>query len=88
MKTTEPMDIQAEKLALIQWLAGINDGQVISRFRALKRTSEEAAPETMSPAEKEAIRQGLASVQAGKTVSDEEVNRLTREKYPQLFKRG
>jgi hypothetical protein len=79
------MDIQAEKLALIQWLAGINDSQVISRFRALRRTSEEATPETLGPAEKEAISQGLASVKAGKTKSDEEVSRLTREKYPQLF---
>ena len=81
------MDIQAEKLALIQWLAGINDSQVISRFQALKRTSEDTALEAMGPAEEEAIRQGLASVQAGKTMSDEEVSLLTREKYPQLFKR-
>jgi hypothetical protein len=82
------MDIQAEKLALIQWLAGINDSQVISRFRALKRTSEEAVPETVSPAEKEAINQGLQSIKAGKVKPHEEVSRLTREKYPQLFRQG
>ncbi|MBF9253952.1 hypothetical protein I2I11_11670 [Pontibacter sp. 172403-2] len=80
------MDIQAEKLALIQWLAGINDSQVISRFRALKRTSEETVQETLSPAETEAISQGLQSIKAGKVKSQEEVIRLTREKYPQLFR--
>jgi hypothetical protein len=80
------MDIKAEKLALIQWLAGINDSQIISRFQALKRTSEQTASEAMSPAEKDAIRQGLQSVKAGKTKSHEEVTQLTREKYPQLFK--
>ncbi|PIQ21902.1 MAG: hypothetical protein COW65_06320 [Cytophagales bacterium CG18_big_fil_WC_8_21_14_2_50_42_9] len=81
------MDIQAEKLALIQWLAGINDSQVIKRFRALKRTSEEATPEALSPAENEAISQGLQSIKDGKIKRHEEVSRLTKEKYPQLFRK-
>lgn len=76
------MDIQAEKLALIQWLAGINDSQVISRFRALRRTSEEAAPEELSPAEKEAISRGLNNIRNGKVMSNEEVSRFIKENYP------
>jgi hypothetical protein len=31
------MDIQAEKLDLIKWLAGINEPSVIKRFVALKK---------------------------------------------------
>ncbi len=80
------MDIKAEKLALIQWLASINDSQVISRFRALRRATEASIPETLSPAEKEAINQGLQSIKAGKVKSHEEVSQLTKKKYPHLFK--
>ena len=31
------MDIQAEKLQLIEWLAGLNDAKILNEFIALKK---------------------------------------------------
>ena len=34
------MNIQAEKLDIIQWLAGIDDSKVIKQFMLLKKSSQ------------------------------------------------
>lgn len=81
------MDIQAEKLSIIQWLAGINDKAVIKQLKALKKSKEESeAVVVLSPEEKKAVEKGLKSIKEGKVRSHREVMQATKKKYPQLFK--
>jgi predicted transcriptional regulator len=80
------MNIQTEKLDIIQWLAGVNESQVIRQFMLLKRTNEEKTSIDLSETEKRAIDKGIQSIEADKVKSHEEVMEVTRRKYPQLFK--
>ncbi len=84
--TPKVMDIQAEKLSLIQWLAGINDIRIIKQFKSLQQSSEAEGSVTLSDAEKSAIDEGLQSIQKGHIQSHEAVMKTTKEKYPNLFK--
>ena len=59
------MDIQAEKLSIIQWLAGINDSSVIRKFKELK-SSEEMLSGNLSNEEKVAIDAGMKSIKEGR----------------------
>ena len=76
------MDIQADKLDLIEWLAGVNDIKVIRQFKNLQKSNEQI---NLTPAEKQAIGQGLKSIAEGKTHSHESVIESTKEKFPNLF---
>ena len=80
------MNIQTEKLDIIQCLAGVNESKVIRQFMLLKRTNEEMTSIVLSEAEKHAIDKGIQSIEAGRVKSHEEVMEITRKKYPQLFK--
>ena len=80
------MDIQAEKLDLIQWLAGINEDRIIKQFILLKKTNEEATFSPLTQEEKLAIDKGLESIKAGRSVSPEEASASTIKKYGYLFK--
>lgn len=80
------MNIQSEKLNLIQWLASINDSKVIKQFMLLKRSNEERTSIDLSQAEKGAIDKGLESIAAGRVKMHEEVSETTQKKFPQLFK--
>lgn len=80
------MDIQAEKLDIIQWLAGINDSQVIRQFKALKKSAEEIPLGNLSQAEKVAIDKGLQSIKRGHFKLHEDVMEVTKKKYPHLHK--
>lgn len=80
------MNIQAEKLDLIQWLAGVNESRVIKQLMLLRRTNEEKTSIDLSEAEKQAIDKGIQSIEAGRVKSHEEVMEVTRKQYPQLFK--
>jgi predicted transcriptional regulator len=71
------MDIQIEKLRLIQWLAGLNDPQTISEFLALKKSKETDWWDEISAEEKSEIEEGLAQADKGELISHEEV----KEKY-------
>jgi len=76
------MDYQADKISLIQWLASLNDLQVIEELKAMRsRTAN-----TLNPEEKAKIDQGLSSIEAGRIKTHEQVQQSTKEKYPQLFK--
>ena len=78
------MDIQAEKLNIIQWLAGINDGNVILKIKELKKSNEEIL--AISIEEKVAIDKGLKSIEEGRFKTHEEVVHATKKKYSQVFK--
>jgi hypothetical protein len=80
------MNIQSDKLDIIQWLASVNDSKIIRQFMMLKRLNEEWSAGNVSQEEKNAIDKGLDSIREGRSNSHDVVTRLTREKYPRLFK--
>ena len=65
------MDIQAEKLNLIKWLAEINDLEVIKQFKTLQKSSLEKGAIILTDAEKSAIDQGLKSIEEDRVQSHE-----------------
>ena len=80
------MDIQADKLSLIEWIAGINDSRIIRQFKSLQKSNQEQVNVSLNSAEKSAIDQGLKSIAEEKVHSHESVMKSTKEKYPNLFK--
>lgn len=77
------MDIQSEKLAVIQWLAGVTDSAIIRQFISLKQSNQLPS---LSAAERDAIETGLQAISEGRVKTHEEVQALTRKQYPDLFK--
>ena len=80
------MDIQTEKLHLIEWLARTNDNQIIRQLISFQKSSQEQISNTLTSAEKIAVNQGLKSIAEGKVHTHESVMESTKEKYPNLFK--
>jgi predicted transcriptional regulator len=80
------MNIQTEKLDIIQWLAGINESSVIRQFMLLKKINEESFSKELSQAESQAIDKGIQSIEAGHSKSHQEVMGMTKKKYAHLFK--
>lgn len=71
------MNIQAEKLELIEWLAGLTDQTLIERIKFLKETQSPQADwwEAISVAERDDIDQGLEDARNGKVTAHEEVRK-------------
>ena len=67
------MDIQSEKLRLIQWLAGLTDSTVIKEFIALKRSKEVDWWDEISEEEKAEIEEGIAQADRGEVTPHQEV---------------
>ncbi|HEY8999864.1 MAG TPA: hypothetical protein VIM89_00830 [Mucilaginibacter sp.] len=67
------MDIQAEKLELIRWLADINEPSIIKRFIALKKKQQSDWWDHISMDEKTEIEEGLAQADSGEVIPHEEV---------------
>jgi len=67
------MDIQAEKLSLIKWLADINEPSVIKRFIDLKKAEETDWWDTLSVDEQADIEEGLRQADAGELIPHSEV---------------
>jgi predicted transcriptional regulator len=67
------MDIKAEKLELIQWLAGVRDMEVIKEFINLKKSKEVDWWDTISAEERAEIAEGIAQAEKGEVIPHEEV---------------
>jgi predicted transcriptional regulator len=67
------MDIQAEKLQLIEWLAGLNNPAILKRFISLKMKEEKDWWDQISLDEKAEIEEGLAQANRGEVVPHKEV---------------
>lgn len=67
------MDIQTEKLRLIEWLAGQNNATVIKRFVALKAEQEKDWWDQLSKEERAEIEEGLTQADRGEVVSHKDV---------------
>lgn len=66
------MDIQAEKLRLIEWLAGLNDAKVLNEFITLKKSKEVDWWDGISAEERSEIEEGLSQADRGDVVSHSE----------------
>ncbi|MEM9337912.1 MAG: hypothetical protein AAGA66_04235 [Bacteroidota bacterium] len=67
------MDIQAEKIRLIEWLAGLNDTKVLSEFILLKKKKEVDWWDDVSAEEKREIGEGLKQADNDELIPHEEV---------------
>lgn len=67
------MDIQVEKLHLIEWLARLNNTTVLKQFIALKKEQEKDWWDQISAEEKSEIEEGLAQANRGEVVTHKEV---------------
>ncbi|MFY0608280.1 MAG: hypothetical protein JXR10_16295 [Cyclobacteriaceae bacterium] len=63
------MDLQAEKLELIEWLAGLDDSETLDEFITLKKSKEQDWWNEIGSIEKEQIKEGLAQADRGELIS-------------------
>ncbi|MDX5345925.1 MAG: hypothetical protein LPJ89_04480 [Hymenobacteraceae bacterium] len=71
------MNIQTEKLKIIEWLASVTDQTIIEKIKLLKESQSKNADwwDAISEAEREAIEQGLDNAEKGKLTAHEEVRK-------------
>ena len=74
------MDIQKEKLQLIEWLIQINDTRLIAQIKALKDYPE-VRWNNLSDEEKQAIEEGLAELDEGKGIPHERIVQEQKNRY-------
>jgi predicted transcriptional regulator len=67
------MDIQAEKIRLIEWLAGLNDSETLREFLALKKAREEDWWDLLSDQERQEIYEGLEQADKGELIPHKEI---------------
>lgn len=67
------MDIIAEKLRLIEWLARLNDADILKEFIRLKNEKEKDWWDELSEEERAEIEEGLAQAERGDVIPHDEV---------------
>lgn len=73
------MDIQAQKLELIEWLASVNDTSIIKAILELREKKDSDWWNSLSEEQKEDIEAGLEDLEAGrKRPFDQVLNDLRR----------
>jgi aspartate carbamoyltransferase regulatory subunit len=80
------MKIESEKSKIIDWIKSLENETVIDHLKTLQKVSNQNQIYRLSQAEKQAVEIGLKSLSEEQTYTTEEVNDITRAKYPQLFK--
>jgi hypothetical protein len=73
IKIYQIMDIQAEKLQLIEWLARLNNTTVLQRFISLKKEQEKDWWDQIRVDEKSEIEEGLMQADRGEVTPHKEV---------------
>jgi len=76
------MNIQLEKLNLIEWIAKINDASVIKKLMGIreKNLKKEKHPDEITKREIDSLNRGLKDIQEGKLHSHKSVKKIY-EKY-------
>ena len=76
------MNIQTEKLGLIEWIARLNDSSVIEKIKRIHDDYSKSVDwwDEISTAEKESIDRGLKDISEGKVHSHETAKKIY-EKY-------
>ena len=69
------MNVQTEKLKLIEWLVGLQDKSVLERLKWLKEDSSSATDwwDEISEMERESIERGIKDSQDGNTIPHTQV---------------
>lgn len=75
------MDIRAEKLILLEWLANINDPKTLKEFISLKKSREKDWWLDINNEEKAAIDEGLSQLDKGEGISHEKIMKEVHDKY-------
>lgn len=72
------MDIQAEKLSLIEWISRINDKTIISKLRKIQTDYVQSSDwwNELNQEEKESIERGLKDIDEGRVYSHETVQKI------------
>lgn len=81
VKNRLPMDLRAEKLNLLEWLAGLNDPKILKEFIILKKSREVDWWDEISKEEQLAIDEGLDQLNRGEGIPHEQVMKEIREKF-------
>ena len=74
------MNIQANKLYLIQWITQLNDISVIKRMLDFKQNIDNSQPDTLKQEEIESIERGLSNLENGNFHAHESARKIY-EKY-------
>jgi predicted transcriptional regulator len=76
------MNIQAEKLGLIEWITGIDDNSIIEKLNDIRKQYfiENDWWDEISEDDKKSITKGLSDVAAGRVIPYSEVKKIY-EKY-------
>lgn len=69
------MDLQSEKLKLIEWLSAIQDKDLIEKLKLFKDNlvSSNDWWEALSASEKASIDRGLSDIESGATIAHEDI---------------
>ena len=72
------MNIHAEKIDIIQWIAGINDKTILQQLKTLKEQSIKKSDwwDSISQEERQSIDEGLEDSKNGRTVPHSEVRKM------------
>lgn len=72
------MNIQTEKLDLIEWISRLNDNSIIDKLKQIKDDYSASMDwaERINQEELESINRGLQDFEAGRTHTNEEVRKL------------
>jgi predicted transcriptional regulator len=71
------MNLDREKLKIIDWIANITDESVIAKIKLLKDHPKETDWwDEISDAEKASIERGLEDIKAGRVIDHSEVKKL------------
>ncbi|HMN48086.1 MAG TPA: hypothetical protein PKD67_03030 [Ignavibacteriaceae bacterium] len=71
------MNLDSEKIKIIDWIANTKDESIIARIKLLKDHSRETDWwDEISEAEKASIERGLEDIKAGRVIDHSEVKKL------------
>jgi len=72
------MDIQHEKLSLIEWISRLNDSSIIEKLRVIQEnySKSEDWSQSLKKEELESINRGLKDIEEGKIHSHESVRKI------------
>ncbi|MEZ4721390.1 MAG: hypothetical protein R2813_05870 [Flavobacteriales bacterium] len=74
------MDIKAEKVSLIEWIAQLTDESIIGKLKNL-RESETDWWDEISEAERNSIQEGIEQLNRGESFSHQQIVQEAKEKY-------
>lgn len=77
-------DLQNDKLDIIHWISGLQDYSVVEKIKAIMSKNRSI---TMTPEQKTAIDDALASIEENGTQHHDSVMEKTIKKFPQLFQK-